>query len=269
MDRRMVAGALALGLWAVTAAAQDFRVVPDDGWCARDGDGDDDRAKHCELREATWTASNSLRVDAAPNGGVKVWAWDKNQVKVVAKVTAVADDDAEARRLATGVRLTGGERVSAEGPGSARRRSWWSVSYHVWVPARIDLDLASMNGGIALEGVRGRTEFETMNGGVHIVDGGGTVRGRTTNGGVKVELSGSRWDGEGLDVTTTNGGVVLNVPEDYNAHLVTGTVNGRIELGFPVRVQGRLDRQITTDLGSGGPTIRATTTNGGVVVRRR
>jgi hypothetical protein len=268
MDRRMVAGALALGLWAGTAAAQDFRVVPDDGWCARDGHDDDDRAKHCELREASWGASNSLRVDAAPNGGVKVWAWDKDQVRVLAKVVAMAEDDAEARRMSSEIRLTGGARVSAEGPGASRRRHW-SVSYHVWVPARIDLDLASMNGGIALEGVRGRTEFETLNGGVNIVNGGGALRGRTTNGGVKVDLSGSRWDGEGLDVTTTNGGVVLSVPDEYNAHLVTGTVNGRIDLGFPVRVQGRLDRQITTDLGSGGPTIRAMTTNGGVVVRRR
>lgn len=268
MDRRMFAGALALALWAGTAGAQDWRVVSDQDWCHRDGDYDRDRAKHCEVREATWAASSDLKVDAAPNGGIKVWAWDKDQIRVLAKVTAMADDEEEARRFASEVRLSGGARVNAEGPPSGRRR-WWSVAYHVWVPARTNLDLTSMNGGIALEGLRGRTEFETMNGGVQIVDAGGDVRGRTTNGGVKVTLTGSRWDGQGLDVTTTNGGVVLAVPEGYNAHLVTGTTNGRINLEFPVRVQGRLDRQITTDLGSGGPTIRAMTTNGGVVVRRR
>jgi len=95
------------------------------------------------------------------------------------------------------------------------------------------------------------------------------MHGRTTNGGVKVALTGSQWDGEGLDVTTTNGGVVLEVPSDYNAHLETGTVNGGVRMDFPVRVQGRLDRELSTDLGSGGPTIRARTTNGGVVVKRR
>jgi hypothetical protein len=40
-------------------------------------------------------------------------------------------------------------------------------------------------------------------------------------------------------------------------------------MDFPVRVQGRLGRDLSTDLGSGGPTIRAKTTNGGVTVRRR
>jgi DUF4097 and DUF4098 domain-containing protein YvlB len=143
------------------------------------------------------------------------------------------------------------------------------VSYRLTVPARTDLDLRSYNGGITLTGVRGRTEFTTTNGGVHVSDAGGSVHGRTTNGGVKVALSGTRWDGEGLDVTTTNGGVVLEVPADFNAHLEAGTVNGGIHIDFPVRVQGRLDRQLSTDLGSGGPTIRAVTTNGGVRVNRR
>ena len=108
-----------------------------------------------------------------------------------------------------------------------------------------------------------------MNGGVRVSDAGGSLRGRTTNGGVKVALTGAQWDGEGLDVTTTNGGVVLEVPADYNAHLETGTVNGGVNIDFPVRVQGRLNRQLSTDLGSGGPTIRAVTTNGGVTVKRR
>jgi DUF4097 and DUF4098 domain-containing protein YvlB len=104
---------------------------------------------------------------------------------------------------------------------------------------------------------------------VKIADAGGSMHGRTTNGGVQVALSGSSWDGEGLDVTTTNGGVVLEVPSDFNAHLETGTVNGGVNMDFPVRVQGRLGRDLSTDLGSGGPTIRAKTTNGGVTVRRR
>jgi DUF4097 and DUF4098 domain-containing protein YvlB len=117
--------------------------------------------------------------------------------------------------------------------------------------------------------VRGKTEFTTTNGGVTVKDAGGSIHGQTTNGGVKVALTGSQWDGDGLDVTTTNGGVTLEVPSDYNAHLETGTVNGGVHLDFPVRVQGRLDRELSTDLGSGGPTIRAKTTNGGVTVRRR
>jgi hypothetical protein len=96
----------------------------------------------------------------------------------------------------------------------------------------------------------------------------GDVRGRTTNGGVHVELDGRRWDGAGLDVQTTNGGVTLEVPADYSARLETGTVNGGLDLEFPVTVQGRIGRRLATTLGEGGPTVRAMTTNGGVRILR-
>ena len=108
-----------------------------------------------------------------------------------------------------------------------------------------------------------------LNGGVHLTDVAGDVQGSTTNGGLHIELTGSSWDGEGLDVETTNGGVTIRVPEDYSARLETGTVNGGIDLDFPVTVQGRIGRRLTTTLGDGGPTIRAFTTNGGVRVTRR
>jgi hypothetical protein len=35
-----------------------------------------------------------------------------------------------------------------------------------------------------------------------------------------------------------------------------------------VNVQGRLTKQVAFDLGSGGPTIKAMTTNGGVHLKR-
>lgn len=50
---------------------------------------------------------------------------------------------------------------------------------------------------------------------------------------------------------------------------MTETRNGQIRLGFPVTVQGRLDRNLNVDLGSGGPPIRVRTTNGGVRVTER
>jgi DUF4097 and DUF4098 domain-containing protein YvlB len=112
-------------------------------------------------------------------------------------------------------------------------------------------------------------EFKTVNGGVRIDRAAGSLRGRTTNGGVDVSLEGGAWEGEGLDVETTNGGVRVTLPSAYNARLVTGTVNGGLEVDFPVTVQGRISRRLDVTLGRGGPTVRATTTNGGVVIRSR
>jgi hypothetical protein len=46
-------------------------------------------------------------------------------------------------------------------------------------------------------------------------------------------------------------------------------VNGHINVDFPVTVQGALDRQLSVTLGSGGPLVRAVTTNGGVSIKRK
>jgi hypothetical protein len=60
----------------------------------------------------------------------------------------------------------------------------------------------------------------------------------------------------------------MSVPENYSAHLETGTVNGHLSVDFPVTVQGRITRELAVNLGSGGPTVRAMTTNGGVRIKR-
>jgi DUF4097 and DUF4098 domain-containing protein YvlB len=110
--------------------------------------------------------------------------------------------------------------------------------------------------------------METQNGGIHLDAVNGDVVAETMNGGLHVALDGDRWEGKGLDATTTNGGVRVSVPRDYSAHLETGTVNGGVDIDFPVTVQGRIGRRISTDLGRGGATIRVMTQNGGVVIKR-
>jgi hypothetical protein len=259
-----IAGIAAILL--VPAAAGQGRVLQDHEWCDR---GDRDRGWACEVHEFTLSAGGSLDVDARPNGGIKVEGWDRGEVHLLAKVSAQADSDAEARDILSDVQLdVSGSSIDADGPRTGRGESW-SVSYRISVPRRMDLSLESTNGGISIAEVSGDLEFQTTNGGVHLVDVAGNVHGRTTNGGLSVELSGSEWQGSGLDVTTTNGGVTLLVPDGYNAHLETGTVNGGLRFDFPVTVQGRINRNISTDIGSGGAPIRVRTTNGGVVVKTK
>ena len=170
--------------------------------------------------------------------------------------------------LAKQVRIeTAGSQIHAEGPSEMRDFNW-SVSFELFVPRRSDLSLAASNGGIAIADVHGKIEFNAKNGGVSLRRIGGNVHGETTNGGLAIELSGDRWDGERLDVETTNGGVNMSVPENYSAHLETGTVNGSVSVDFPVTVQGRITKEISVNLGSGGATVRAMTTNGGIRLKR-
>jgi hypothetical protein len=232
-----------------------------------------DRLKvHCEIKEQTIPAGGVINVDGRRNGGVSVKGWERNEVLVRSQIQTAAPTVAEADQLATQIRVeTAGLRIRAEGP-EERDDYHWFVSYEIFVPQRSDLTLQASNGGISVVDVHGRIEFKTTNGGVNLARVGGAVRGSTTNGGLNIVLDGARWDGEVLDVKTTNGGVNLLVPENYSAHLETGTVNGNVSFNIPVNValtdRGRMPKDITVDLGSGGPTVRVITTNGGVRIGR-
>jgi DUF4097 and DUF4098 domain-containing protein YvlB len=182
----------------------------------------------------------------------------------------MADTEADARALAGEVRIETAGTVRAVGPEQSRERSWW-ISYRLDVPRRSDLTLEADNGGLSVEDVVGSVELETVNGGLHLDGVGGRVRGETVNGGIHLDLTGTDWEGEGLDLRTTNGGLHLTIPSDYNARLSAGTVNGGVHSALPVirRSKVRNGGRIDADLGNGGPLLKVETTNGGLHVDRR
>jgi hypothetical protein len=253
----------------IAGLAQKDKVKEKSLNCREDSWNNDRLVNNCEIREQTLALSGgTIAVDGKPNGGVSVKGWDQNQVLVRARVQTAAPTAAEAEALGRQVRVeTSGAKIFASGPEN-RRDYNWNVSYEVFVPRRADLSLETTNGGIAIADVNGRIDFNAMNGGVVLKRVGGMVRGSTMNGGLVVELAGERWDGDSLDVSTTNGGVILSVPENYSANLQTGTVNGSVSVDFPITVQGRINKQIAVNLGSGGPMVKAMTTNGGVHLKR-
>ena len=266
--RTVLLAAAALVLAAQSALGAQARVVEDDDWCHRHR-GDRDHERYCEVREMTLSADRDvITVDGRANGGITVEGWDRNEILVRAKVQAQAESEEDARAMVGDVEIETGSVIRADGPRS-HHHEWWSVSYEVFVPRSSNLDLETVNGGIRIEDVTGEIEFKATNGGITLRGLSGDVRGRTTNGGLNIDLTGDEWSGDGLDVQTTNGGVKVNIPDDYSAVLESGTINGSFRIDFPITVQGRLDRRhITAELGDGGRTIRVTTTNGSVSIRR-
>ena len=256
---------LLLTLTALTAAAQTEKKG---SLACRDNWYSDRLVGHCDIREQQLAASGSISVDGRQNGGISIKGWDRGDVLIRTRVQTAAMTQNEADELAKQIRIeTSGAKIFADGP-ERRKDLQWDVSYEIFVPKRSDVSLETHNGGIAVSDVRGRIDFTALNGGVALKNIGGSVHGSTTNGGLAIELTGDRWDGEELDVRTTNGGIVMSVPENYSAHLVTGTVNGGLNVDFPVTVQGRISRELAVNLGSGGATVKAMTTNGGVRIRR-
>lgn len=234
-----------------------------------DRNDNDDRATHCEVREDTIGGANPLDIDAGRNGGIRVRGWDRGDVLVRSRLQASANTDAEARRLVAGVRVdTGGGRVRADGPDTTRDQNW-NVSFEINVPRTAMLTLNTNNGGISIDDFHGSATFHATNGGLTLYNVGGDLRGGTTNGGVNIDLAGDHWDGAGLDIQTRNGGIRMTLPKGFSAQLEAETTHGGITVDFPVTIQGRLRGHLETTLGSGGPKLRAVTTNGGVTIRQR
>jgi DUF4097 and DUF4098 domain-containing protein YvlB len=270
--RRSLLPLLMLTVCAAPALAQTRGTQSRDAqrWLddCRDDRGSTDRERYCDVREQTIPARSQLRVDGRQNGGIEVIGSDRSDILVISKIQTQAGSQGDAKDIANQIRVEVGDDIRADGP-STRWRSSWSVSYEIHVPRKTSLDLRATNGGIAIDNVDGRLEFETTNGGITLDGVSGNVRGETSNGGVDVRLTGDRWSGEGLDVRSTNGGVDVTIPANYSARLETGTTNGGMDIGFPITVQGRLNRHLSTQLGDGGALVRVTTTNGGVTLRRR
>lgn len=241
-------------------------------FCSNENWSNGDKVSFKELREMTIPASGSLAVDGGKNGGIRVKGSSRTDILVRACVNAWGTTEEAARAAAASIKISTGGTIVADAPGEQN----WGVSYEVHVPRNTNLNLRAHNGGIGIANVEGRLEFETLNGGVSLMEVAGDVRGRTTNGGVNVMLEGNSWRGSGLDVTTTNGGVHLSMPETYAANIETGTTNGGFKSDIPalnvtqedVRGADRHNRatRLNTALNGGGAPIRLITTNGGVKI---
>jgi hypothetical protein len=229
----------------------------------------DDRERHCEVRTTTVRAGGgTISMDAGQNGSIAIRGGDVETITVIAKIATTASTQGEAEAIAKQVKITvTPTQITSDGPDQTNHRNWY-VSFDVIVPRSAAVIARTHNGGVSLEGLTGRSEAHAVNGPVSVYNMSGEVIGRTQNGPVVADLQGTKWQGAGLDLQTTNGPVNLRIPDGYNAHLETGTVNGPMRFDFPVTVQGNINRRLSLELGKGGPTIRAVTTNGPVVVRR-
>jgi DUF4097 and DUF4098 domain-containing protein YvlB len=225
---------------------------------------------YCEVRETRVKApSGTISMDGLRNGGVSVTGWDRDSLVIRTRIRVTATSQAEAKSIAGRVNTTvRGSEVIVDGPRNDDDAQW-NASLIAMVPRKTDLRVGTRNGPVSIVDVTGDIDAQTSNGPMSLRDLGGSVRARTTNGPLAITLTGSRWNGSGLEARTSNGPLTISVPDGYNARLEAGTTNGPVSLGFPITVVGRITRDISTELGSGGATIRATTTNGPLTIRRR
>jgi hypothetical protein len=253
------------------AAAQGSRSLTacEDGW-----QGGNRSVNICESREFTLPAEDTLQIDASPNGSVSVTGWDRDEVQVRAQVRSWSRDEGTARDRLNEIGIDTDGKIRAFGPDVqsawwpfSRRQGGWTVSFEIMAPHDTDLWVESVNGRISVAEMHRNVDAETINGAISLTDVSADVRGRTVNGGISADLAGATIDGDTVDLHTTNGAIVLRIPEGFSARLDIETVNGGVRSDFPVTREGRGNREVSAILGDGGPLIRARTVNGGVQIQ--
>ena len=222
----------------------------------------------CETRDLAMPtpAGQPLTVEAGANGSISVKGWDGPDVRIRAVVRAWADTDEAARARVAAIRVqAAGHEVRASIPDDGQQAA---VSYEVFVPRRTALALTTNNGSIRLAEVQAAITFSANNGSVSLTDLGGQVTGHAVNGSLTINLSGRQWQGQGLDVETTNGSIRWQLPADYSAQLYTKTTNGSLHTALPQSDPKGHRHEVNTTLGKGGPAVKAVTTNGSVNIKQ-
>ena len=238
-------------------------------------------AKLEETFDKTWDVRpGSEFVLSNTNGRVNVKAWDQPQVRVLAVKKVRAGKETIARDAMKELKIEAGMKGNSlvvetkyperDGGGIF---DWlfgedvdMSVSYEVSVPRTMNLDVETVNGGIAVAEVSGKIEAETTNGRIEVARCSGSVDASTTNGGIKAELL-QVTPGRNMSFETTNGRITLVVPKTFAADLDASTTNGAISTDLPVATTRSASNSLRGKMNGGGVAVRMRTTNGGIEIK--
>jgi hypothetical protein len=149
------------------------------------------------------------------------------------------------------------------------KRNDASVDYTIQIPQRAHLaDIRSVNGRIVIDGVSGDIAASTVNGDTQIKDAAANLKLSTVNGRIAADMI-SLGRGQSVSLDAVNGTIELALPDDVNASLSVGTVNGSITSEFPslkVEKEFPVGNNLKGSLGNGGATVKVTAVNGTIKI---
>lgn len=147
------------------------------------------------------------------------------------------------------------------------RKNDVAVRFTVRLPRGVKIDVQTVNGEVAIEGAEAPVVANTINGKILVHTSVGPVTANTING--SIEASIDALTGGDIALGTVNGRVTAVLPERLNAVLEASTVNGQVETEFPFQATGKITpRHVRGTIGSGGMTLKLSTVNGSVTIRR-
>jgi hypothetical protein len=263
-----------------------------------------DRAEGEDAFDLERPAGSILRLRNA-NGHTHVMGEDRENVRVVARKISRAESEEAAKSLLDAIRIVSQEtgdalELEVEVPRKWNRRGHANLDVHV--PRDLRVEVNGVNGRVEIEGLRGAVQIRSSNGSANVHDTVGDIDVATSNAKVschctcgrlvarssngKIELDGhsgsvdaSTSNGlirasldkvgkRGVQLATSNGRIVLELPDELDADVDIRVDNGIIRNDRKLckairesngRVRGRL--------GNGGTLIKLRTSNGSISLR--
>jgi hypothetical protein len=145
-----------------------------------------------------------------------------------------------------------------------------SVEYTLTVPRGARLQGAELvNGSLDLDGLQGDVNASLVNGAVKAQRLGGAVKLSTVNGRIAVNASGLE-NAKGVALNSVNGAIELVVPGGAGANVEASTIHGPITNDFGlIEEKGQyVGRNLSGQIGSGGPKVRLNNVNGSINIKR-
>jgi len=213
------------------------------------------------------------------NAGLYVSGWDRSEYSVRTCKAAPSDDpDAAGKLREIQTNFSNGE-LTVSGPAGGN----WTANLIIMVPRLSAMELETSNGPMQLRNLAGNIRLNASNGPISLNNVGGYVQASTSNGPISekgasgdhrltasngpinVGLSGSSWDGPGLEASTQNGPLSVSIPSAYGSGVTIQTSDhSPVSCSVPAcaGVTQTLTSPRTIRLGNGDPVVRLSTRNG-------
>ena len=237
------------------------------------------------------------------NGSVEITGWDQNTVDISGTKYAESESLLHAMQIEAS---SSGNAVRIKTSRPDPHHGNMGAKYVIRVPRQTVLeDVRSSNGSLRVEDINGNAHLATSNGSIHLGKIHGNVEARTSNGSVEVnEIDGSfeaetsnggirahlhdTESGHPIRLSTSNGGIDLQVDSPRQNDVVASTSNGPITVRMPGNVNASLHASTNSNgsvrsdfdvlvhsgelskhrmegtIGGGGPKIDLTTSNGNI-----
>jgi hypothetical protein len=237
-----------------------------------------------EQRTITRAEAANLRVRGSSNGGVQIEGGNSDSYAVTLCKFAAPDTGAEALLSQVHISFANGE-LSVSGPNAGHD---WSDFLLIRTPKGAAMDVSVNNGPLTIRGVDGALKVHAENGPVSVHDCSGELELRSHNGPVTLEgnsgkqnvstengpvtlrLSGTTWNGSGLEAHATNGPLTLEIPSHYQSGVIlVSEGHSPFQCRASACSEGRKtwdDDHKRIEFGSGPTLVRLTTENGPVTV---